>query len=90
MLRLDDETSQRLETFTRAFRPAAEVIRHLIGQAIMEDFPQHWRLAVREQKQEDAQPRDQARTGACGPSEDCLSQQIIDVYMPTIRGRSGA
>ena len=41
MLRLDDETSEKLETLVRAFdRPAAAVIRQLITQAQRRDFPQ--------------------------------------------------
>ena len=47
MLRLDDETSSKLETLTQAFRRSkAEVIRRLIAQARPEDFPPSWRLAV--------------------------------------------
>jgi predicted DNA-binding protein len=47
MLRLDDETSHKLETLIRAFdHPAAEVIRQLIGQAKPEDFPRSWQRAL--------------------------------------------
>jgi predicted DNA-binding protein len=52
MLRLNEETSHKLETLTRAFdRPAAEVIRQLITQAQPRDFPQSWHLATDEQRQ---------------------------------------
>jgi hypothetical protein len=52
MLRLNEETSHKLETFTRAFdRPAAEVIRQLMTQAQPRDFPQSWHLATDEQRQ---------------------------------------
>jgi predicted transcriptional regulator len=59
MLRLDDETSKKLDTLTRGFdRPAAEVIRHLIAQATPEDFPQSWRLAAAAHRPQDARPAD--------------------------------
>ena len=49
MLRLDDETSYKLETLNRVFdRPAAEVIRQLIGQAKPEEFPRSWQMAIKE------------------------------------------
>jgi hypothetical protein len=45
MLRLDEETSKKLDTLTRGFdRPAAEVIRHLIAKAKAEDFPLSWQV----------------------------------------------
>jgi len=48
MLRLDDETSKRLDTLTRGFdRPAAEVIRQLIVQATPVDFPPSWQVRPR-------------------------------------------
>jgi hypothetical protein len=46
MLRLDDETSRKLEMFIHAFRPAAEVIRQLIGQAKPDDCPESGHLAA--------------------------------------------
>jgi predicted transcriptional regulator len=53
MLRLDDETSQKLDTLTRGFdRLAAEVIRQLIAQAKAEDFPPSWHFAVAERRNE--------------------------------------
>ena len=53
MLRLDDETSKKLDTLTRGFdRPAAEVIRQLIAQAKAEDFPPSWHFAVAERRNE--------------------------------------
>ena len=55
MLRLDDETSEKLDTLTRGFdRSAAEVIRHLIAQATPEDFPQSWWLAAAAHRPQDA------------------------------------
>jgi predicted transcriptional regulator len=57
MLRLDNETSSKLETLTQAFnRSAAEVIRQLIVQARPEEFPKSWQLAVDEQHQRETQP----------------------------------
>jgi hypothetical protein len=54
---LDAVTSHKLETSTRTLdRPAAEVIRQLIRQAHLEDFPPSWRLAV-----EDRRPREARR-----------------------------
>ena len=51
MLRLDDETSKKLDTLTRGFdRPAAEVIRQLIAQAKAEDFPPSWQVRARDDR----------------------------------------
>jgi predicted DNA-binding protein len=51
MLRLNNETSEKLDTLTRSLdRPAAEVIRRLIAQATLEDFSQSWRMAVAERR----------------------------------------
>jgi predicted transcriptional regulator len=59
MLRLDDETSNKLGILTRTYdRSAAEVIRHLIAQATSEDFPQSWRLAAAAHHPQDARPAD--------------------------------
>jgi predicted transcriptional regulator len=59
MLRLDDETSEKLHTLTRTFdRSAAEVLRHRIAQATPEDFPQSWRLAAAAHRPQDARPAD--------------------------------
>jgi hypothetical protein len=59
MLRLNDETSEKLDTLTRGFnRPAVEVIRHLIAQATPEDFPQSWRLAAAAHRPQDTRPAD--------------------------------
>jgi predicted transcriptional regulator len=56
MLRLDDETLSKLETLMQTFhRSAAEVIRHLIAQAVPKDFPQSWHLAVEERRQRGSQ-----------------------------------
>jgi predicted transcriptional regulator len=55
MLRLDDETSRKLNTLTQTFhRSAAEVIRQLIAQANPEDFPTSWPLAVEERRRQEA------------------------------------
>jgi predicted transcriptional regulator len=59
MLRLDDETSEKLDTLTRTFGcSAAEVLRHLVAQATPEDFPQSWRLAAAAHRLQDARPAD--------------------------------
>jgi predicted transcriptional regulator len=59
MLRVDDETSKKLDTLTQAFdRPAAEVLRHLIAQATPEDFPKSWRLAAAAHHPQDARKAD--------------------------------
>jgi predicted transcriptional regulator len=51
MLRLDDQTWARLEELATYFgEPNAEVIRQLIIQAKVEDFPQSWQLAVEERR----------------------------------------
>jgi hypothetical protein len=53
MLRLDQETSIKLKTLTHAFDCSADaVIRQLIAQATLDDFPQSWHLAVGEHQQE--------------------------------------
>jgi predicted DNA-binding protein len=60
-LRLDNVTSQKLETLTETFeRPAAEVIRQLIIQARVEDFPQSRRPAVAERQRRVVQPVERA------------------------------
>jgi hypothetical protein len=52
MLRLDDGTSEKLASLTRAFeRPAAEVIRQLVVQSTLKDFPPSWHLATVERPQ---------------------------------------
>jgi predicted transcriptional regulator len=56
-LRLDEETSQKLDTLSPIFhRSAAEVIRQLIDRAQPEDFPQRWHFAVEERQQWEAHP----------------------------------
>jgi predicted transcriptional regulator len=63
-LRLDDESSQKLEALARAFhRSAAEVIRQLVAQANPENFPESWRVAANEHRTR--QPRS-ANTGSRG------------------------
>ena len=50
-LRLDESTSRTLATLTQRFdRSAADVIRHLIAQAPLEDFPPSWQGAVDERE----------------------------------------
>jgi hypothetical protein len=57
MLRLDAETSTKLESLMQTFHTsAAEVIRQLIAQARPEAFPRSWQLAVEEQRQRAARP----------------------------------
>jgi predicted DNA-binding protein len=51
-LQLAAVTSHKLETLTHTFdRPAAEVIRQLIRQARLEEFPRSWHLAAHAQRQ---------------------------------------
>jgi deoxyribonuclease-1 len=51
MLRLDDPASERLDELATYFdAPHAEVIRQLIVQATLEDFPHSWHLAVAERR----------------------------------------
>jgi hypothetical protein len=53
MLRMDDQASARLEELTTYFgAPHAEVIRQLIIQATLDDFPASWQLAVDERRQQ--------------------------------------
>jgi hypothetical protein len=54
MMRLDAPAWERLEELGTYFDgPNAEVIRQLIMQAKLEDFPQSWQLAVEERRQRD-------------------------------------
>jgi hypothetical protein len=49
MLRLDKVTSRKLTTLSQTFDcSAAEVIRQFISQASPDDFPDSWRLEVKE------------------------------------------
>jgi predicted transcriptional regulator len=58
-LRLDEVTSRKLEAFTQTFdRAAAEIIRQLIIQTTLEDFPPSWLLAARERRPPRAPLRD--------------------------------
>jgi hypothetical protein len=53
MLRLDEPTWQTLESFAHHFKQShAEIIRQLVAQARLEDFPQSWQLAVQERPPE--------------------------------------
>ena len=52
MLRLDDQVMARLEDLATHFgEPHAEIIRQLIVQARLDDFPPSWHLAVEERRQ---------------------------------------
>jgi predicted DNA-binding protein len=52
MLRLDRETSAKLQTLIQDLdRPAAAIIRQLIAHAVLEDFPGSWHMAVKERQQ---------------------------------------
>jgi predicted DNA-binding protein len=54
MLRLDEQTWARLEELAKYFGQSdAEVIRQLIVQANLADFPQSWHLTVEERQQEE-------------------------------------
>jgi predicted transcriptional regulator len=54
MLRLDNETLTKLAALMQTFdRSAAEIIRQLIVQANVEDFPPSWQMAA-----EERQPRE--------------------------------
>jgi predicted DNA-binding protein len=45
MLRLDESTSQKLQHLVEQFGMSrAEIIRQLIAQAKLEDFPESWQL----------------------------------------------
>jgi predicted DNA-binding protein len=51
VMRLDPQTRETLEHFSRHFdQPVAEVIRQVVRQAKIEDFPESWHLAVRERR----------------------------------------
>jgi len=50
-VRLDADTSQKLEELTRAFHPpTADEIRLLVAQANLQDFPESWRMAADEHR----------------------------------------
>jgi hypothetical protein len=43
MMRLDNPTWEKLEEFSKRFdKSAAEIIRQLVAQATIEDFPETW------------------------------------------------
>jgi hypothetical protein len=49
MLRLDDLTREKLEDLSSHFdTSAAEIIRHLITQAMPENFPPSWQMRAQE------------------------------------------
>jgi predicted transcriptional regulator len=55
MLRLDEVTLRKLETLTQTFRrSAAEVIRQLVAQANLKDFPPSWEMVVEERRPREA------------------------------------
>ncbi len=46
MMRLDDPTWEKLEELSTHFdKSAAEIIRQLVAQATLEDFPRAWQTA---------------------------------------------
>jgi hypothetical protein len=52
MLRLDETTAQKLQELVAQFGLSrAEIIRQLVAQATLEDFPQSWQLAMAERQQ---------------------------------------
>jgi hypothetical protein len=54
---LDQTTAMKLQHLVEQFgRPRAPIIRQLIAQATLEDFPLSWQAAVDEQRQQAAQP----------------------------------
>ena len=60
MIRLDDMTWEKLEDFSRHFdTSAAAIIRQLVAQATIEDFPQAWQMADDPRR---AHPRREAST----------------------------
>jgi hypothetical protein len=51
MMRLDKPTREKLEGLPMQFdKSIAEIIRQLVAQAKLEDFPQGWPLGVRERR----------------------------------------
>jgi predicted DNA-binding protein len=68
LMRLDAPTRTRLEELSRHFgQPVAAVIRQLVTQARVEDFPESWQLAVKEhqtREQRRAHEREPCATGA--------------------------
>ena len=47
MMRLDDPTWEKLEAWSTHFdKSVAEIIRQLVAQAKIEDFPQAWQTAI--------------------------------------------
>jgi predicted DNA-binding protein len=51
MLRLDEHTAETLQHLVAQLgKPRAEIIRQLIAQATVKDFPRSWQVAVVEQR----------------------------------------
>jgi hypothetical protein len=49
MLRLDEPSRAKLEQFINQFGASkAQIIRHLIAQATLEDFPKSWHMRAAE------------------------------------------
>ena len=59
MLRLDETTTQKLQEFVDQFdRSRAEIIRQLVAQATLEDFPQSWQPTAAAHRPQDAAAAD--------------------------------
>ena len=57
MLRLDERTAHKLQRLVeQCGRSRAEIIRQLVAQATLEDFPTSWQLAAAEREQQEKQP----------------------------------
>jgi hypothetical protein len=51
MLRLDEPSQAKLEPFINQFGASkAHIIRHLIAQATLEDFPKSWHMRAAERR----------------------------------------
>jgi hypothetical protein len=58
MIRVDETTGRKLDALMQLFaQSAADIIRHLLTQATLEDFPQSWRVAAGERQPQEAQSR---------------------------------
>jgi hypothetical protein len=56
MLPLDDATREKLDAFSSHFsKPIADVIRQLVAETQVEDFPKSWHMAVEGHREMHAQ-----------------------------------
>jgi hypothetical protein len=63
MIRVDEETGRQLDLLMQTFeRPAAEIIRHLITQATLADFPSSWPVTSEERRPREAPPGEGKRS----------------------------